>query len=121
MFYGIGTDIIEISRIKKALETPKFKERIFTEDEINLMGVKGDRIESYAGRFSGKEAIAKGLGTGVRGFNLCDIEILADELGKPIVKFKNKLEEYENKYQVHLSISHCKEYATATAIIIKNR
>lgn len=109
---GIGTDIIEIERIKKAIEKKGFKERVFTEKELNEL--KNKRIESYAGKFSAKEAISKALGTGVRGFSLVDIEILNDEMGKPKVYLKGALKDKEVK--IELSISHCKEYATATAL-----
>ena len=47
------------------------------------------------------------------------MEILNDELGKPIIYFNEKLEKLEKDYEIHLSISHCKNYATATAIIFK--
>ncbi|MEG0069761.1 holo-ACP synthase [Cetobacterium sp.] len=116
---GIGNDIVEISRIEKALSKKGFKERVFTIEEITQLDKKGGKIESYAGRFSAKEAISKALGTGVRGFNLIDIEILNDDLGKPVVKFLGALKERGNKLDIQLSISHCKEYATAVAIIIE--
>lgn len=118
-FLGIGNDIIEIKRIEKAISKNKFKEKIFSKTEIELMISQGNKAESYAGRFSAKEAISKALGTGVRGFSPRDIEILNDELGKPYVVFKNKIKEFNSLYTIDLSISHCKEYATAVAIIFK--
>ena len=63
--------------------------------------------------------VRKALGTGVRGFSPNDIEILNNNLGKPYVIFKNSIEHFNNKYFVDIAISHCKEYATATAIIFK--
>lgn len=114
---GLGNDIIEISRIEKALENLRFKEKVYTHKEREIIDKKGNSVQSYAGRFSAKEAIAKALGTGVRKFNLTDIEILNDELGKPFVKFYGELEKISKGYRVELSISHCKEYATAVAII----
>lgn len=119
MIYGIGNDIIEISRIKKALENPKFRERIFTSEEIKQIIEKGDRVESYAGRFSAKEAIAKAFGTGIRDFNFSDIEILNDSFGKPIAKLKNELGKMFKGFKIEVSISHCREYATAIAIILR--
>ena len=76
-------------------------------------------MESYAGRFSAKEAVSKALGTGVRGFNLIDIEILNNALGKPEVILKGNLDEKNDKIIVEISISHCKEYATAIAVIME--
>lgn len=119
MFYGIGNDIVEIERIEKAIGKPGFKTRVFTEKELELIKSKGDKAETYAGRFSAKEAVSKAFGTGVRDFNLVDIEILQNELGKPVVVLKNSLKEKYENLQIELSISHCKTYATAVAIIFK--
>ncbi|MDX8336306.1 MULTISPECIES: holo-ACP synthase [Cetobacterium] len=116
---GIGNDIVEISRIAKAIEKNGFKEKVFTQNEIEQIEKKGNKSESYAGRFSAKEAISKALGTGVRGFKLVDIEILNDQLGKPEVFFKGSLKELKDKFMVEISISHCKEYATAVSIIME--
>lgn len=118
-FIGIGNDIIEINRIEKAIKKTNFITRVFTENEIKLFEIKGKRTEFFAGRFAGKEAVSKALGTGFREFSLTDIEILNDELGKPYIIFKNGIESYNKKYTVNISISHCKEYATAVVIIFK--
>ncbi|WP_300356697.1 holo-ACP synthase [Fusobacterium sp.] len=116
-FLGIGNDIIEISRIEKAIAKEIFIKKVFTENEIALISKKGNKAESFAGRFSAKEAISKALGTGVRNFSLTDIEILNNDLGKPYVIFKNNIENFNDKYFIDISISHCKDYATAVAII----
>lgn len=121
MFSGVGNDIIEIERIKKALERPGFRERVFTEREITEIIGKGDKTQSYAGKFAAKEAVAKAFGTGVRGFDLRDVEILGDELGKPIAHLGGVLAEKYMNYRIELSISHCKEYAAAVAILFQRR
>lgn len=118
-FIGIGNDIIEINRIEKAIKKANFITKVFTENEIKLFEIKGNRAEFFAGRFAGKEAVSKALGTGFREFSLTDIEILNNELGKPYVTFKNSIESYNKKYFIDISISHCKEYATAVAIIFE--
>lgn len=114
---GIGNDIIEIERIKKAISRDGFKERVFSKKEIEQIEKRGGKIESYAGRFAGKEAISKAMGTGIRDFNLNDIEILNNELGKPEVFLKENL--VKGSWEIEISISHCKEYAIATAIIME--
>ena len=119
MILGIGNDIIEIARIEKAISNEKFIKRVYTEKEIEIIEKKGNKIASYAGRFSAKEAISKALGTGIRDFNLTDIEILNDELGKPCVIFKNKLKDRMVDMKIEISISHSKEYATAVAVMFK--
>lgn len=120
MILGIGNDIVEIARIEKAIQSEKFKKRVYTTQEIENIEKKGaGKIASYAGRFSAKEAISKAMGTGVREFALTDIEILNDHLGKPIVRFINGLKNKMADKRVELSISHSKEYATAVAIILE--
>ena len=120
MLFGLGNDIIEISRIKKAMENPKFKERIFAKAEIEIIEKKENKYASYAGRFAAKEAISKAFGSGVRHFSLNDIEILNNPLGKPYVVFKNLLKDEHKNKKIEISISHCKEYAMATAIIMED-
>ena len=92
---------------------------VYTEKEIEIIEKKGSKAASYAGRFSAKEAISKALGTGVRDFNLTDIEILNDELGKPYVVLKNELKGRMVDMRIEISISHSKEYATAVAVMFK--
>ncbi len=118
--YGIGTDIIEIERIKEAIHrTPSFKKKVYTEKEIEYIERKKNPYASYAGRFAAKEAVAKALGTGVRGFSFNDIEILNNELGKPVINFYNILKKKAEDMKMQISISHSKEYAVSTVIIYK--
>ena len=122
MIVGIGNDIIEIERIEKAISKESFKNKIYTQRELGNIEKRGNRTETYAGIFSAKEAISKAIGTGVREFSLTDLEILNDDLGKPYVVVSEKLDKIlKNKkesYQIEISISHSKKYATAMAIII---
>ncbi len=118
-FYGIGNDIIEISRIEKAVSKENFVQKVYTEKELLYIRSRGGRAETYAGKFSAKEAVSKALGTGVRNLSLTDIEILNNDLGKPYVVFKNTAAHFNEKYFVDISISHCKEYASAVAVIFK--
>ncbi len=61
-------------------------EKIFTDREIEYFNSKNFKVESIAGNFAAKEAISKSVGTGIRVFNFKDIEVLRNEMGKPIVK-----------------------------------
>ncbi len=119
MIIGIGTDIIEIDRIKKAVDrTNGFIEKIFTDKEIRLFRSKNMRPEVIAGNFAAKEAISKSLGTGIRGFSLKEIEVLRDDLGKPIVFLSDNIENLIGKgYKLNLSISHNNTSAIAFAIL----
>ena len=122
MVKGIGIDIIEISRIKKAVEkSDRFVKRLFTENEIDYFKSKNMKAESIAGNFAAKEAVVKALGTGLRGFKWTDIEVLRDELGKPVVYLHNgakKVATDRGINEVMLSISHCKEYAVANGVAV---
>ena len=82
MILGVGTDLVEIDRVRKACERDSFVGRTFTELERRQAGGK---ISRFAGSFAVKEAVAKALGTGFRAFMPIDIEVARDELGKPYV------------------------------------
>lgn len=122
MIVGIGNDIIEIERIEKAISKESFKIKIYTQRELENIEKRGDRVETYAGIFSAKEAISKAIGTGVREFSLTDLEILNDDLGKPYVVVSERLDKIikskKENYQIEISISHSKKYATAMAVIV---
>ncbi len=120
MILGIGTDIIEIERINRAINnTPMFLEKIFTKREIEQLTRSKLRVESVAGNFAVKEAVSKALGTGVRGFNFKDIEVLRDELGKPVVEVSDKIKELikVNNYLFNVSISHNRTCAIAFVVL----
>ena len=120
MIIGIGTDIIEISRIEKAMNrTSSFIERSFTDSEIQYFKSKGLKGNVVAGNFAAKEAISKAIGTGFRGFGLKDIEVLRDELGKPVVNLSEKIYNLLEikEFNMHISISHNKENAIAYAVM----
>mgnify|MGYP001585368001 CR=1 FL=1 len=120
MILGVGIDIVEIRRIKDAIESnDRFLEKIFTTIELEYLKSRNLRPEYVAGRFAAKEAIAKALGTGFRGFDFKDVEIDRTTLGKPIVILKGKaklIAKKEGKYNIHLSISHGQDSAVAYAI-----
>jgi holo-[acyl-carrier protein] synthase len=116
---GVGTDIIEIGRIEKAIEKyrQRFLDRIFTEAEQRYCLKYKLSARHFAGRFAAKEAIVKALGTGFKdGISWLDIEITNDHTGKPTVKLSEQIQKSLNSPHILLSISHCHEYATACAI-----
>ena len=120
MIIGIGTDIIEINRIEKVIKrTSSFIEKSFTNNEIEYFKLKGLKGNVIAGNFAAKEAISKAIGTGFRGFGLKDIEVLRDELGKPVVNLSDKIYKLLDikEFNMHVSISHSKENAIAYAVM----
>lgn len=114
-----GTDIIEISRIKKAIETnDKFIDRIFTDSEILYSeSKKSQKYESYAARFAAKEAIYKAISGFIQkdDFLWKSIEIVNDSCGKPCVNLQI---EVKGLKEIDVSMSHCREYATAQVIAV---
>lgn len=117
---GVGTDIIEIQRIKEAIERhgERFLDRLFTPKEQEYCKRYKDATPHFAGRFAAKEAVLKALGTGLNPeITWQDIEILNDHQGKPEVHISANLGQ---RFLAHifLSISHCEMYATAMAIIV---
>jgi holo-[acyl-carrier protein] synthase len=122
MILGIGNDIIEVVRIKDNIERYKdrFLNRIFTSNEQNYCLSRKEPSLHFAGRFAAKEAIVKALGTGFSsGISWLDVEICHDERGKPLVACSSKLNDLFNSPHISVSISHCREYATAFAIWTK--
>lgn len=119
MIIGNGIDIIEVERIKKNIENERFLKKIYTDNEIEYLRNRKFNPQSAAGLFAAKEAVSKCLGTGFSTFGPIDIEISKDEKGKPIVNlFNNALEisKENNISNIHLSITHIKDYALAYAI-----
>lgn len=118
MQHHIGTDIIEIARIRKAIELwgDRFLHRVFTQAELNMYD---RRPHSLAAVFAGKEAVMKVLGTGARGVGWREIETLHHPSGKPFVQLKGRAKNTAEKLgikEIDISLSHSREYATATAI-----
>ncbi len=121
MKLSIGTDIIEISRIKHLIDTTNFIQKMFTSNEIEYCESKKEqKYQRYAARFAAKEAIYKALSEKIQNnYNWKDFEILNLANGKPKVYLHLNIKELEN---IEISISHCKEYAVAyvTAILEEN-
>lgn len=117
MIKGIGLDVTEIERITVAHErSSKFKERILTPREIERFEKLNDtrQLEFLAGRFAAKEAFAKALGTGIgKSCSFQDVEVLPNEVGKPMLFFKEK------EVEGYVSITHTKQFAAAQVILVE--
>lgn len=120
---SIGTDIIEIERIRKSLATygKKFLDKLLTHAEQEELLELKDIAPRVAGKFAAKEAVAKALGTGF-GENLSfhDIIILKDVLGKPTATLSRKAHYFFDAPSFQISISHCKTFALAVAIKLES-
>ena len=122
---GIGTDIVECDRIAGMLEKHRqeFLKRVFTDREIDYCSARKMASQHFAGRWAAKEAVLKVLGTGwSQGIQWTDIEVVNHESGAPAVHLSNRALEIATGRgirEVQISISHCKEYATAFAIGVR--
>jgi len=119
MIVGVGIDIIEVERVKKACCNLRFLQRVFTEEELKHFERCGNNPQTIAGNFAAKEAVMKAMGTG---FNVGwkNIEILRWSNGKPYVNLYNRAAHQLSCIggkKVWISISHIKELAIAQAII----
>lgn len=121
MIAGIGTDIVEIARIEAALSRhqDRFLNRLLTDQERSYWSEHGSRVESLAGLWAAKEAVAKALGTGFRQFGLTDLEIIHDQLGGPQVILRGGADQRAQALgvcHVLVSIAHSQGHATAFAL-----
>ncbi len=122
MIIGIGTDMIEVKRIRDVMERDfGFREKIFTGGEISYCDKMKNKYQYYAARYAAKEAFMKALGTGWRfGIAFSDIDIYHDELGKPFIRLSGKSQELAAKAgvsQIHVTLSHLKEIAMSTVLL----
>jgi holo-[acyl-carrier protein] synthase len=121
---GIGTDIFELKRMAELADRGRqHLTAIFTKNEIDYCESKAKKHEHYAARYAAKEAVLKALGTGWRdGLSFPDVEILNDELGKPLVVLHGKakkLFEEQKIEKILVSLSHTSDTAVAVAILEK--
>jgi len=122
MIFGIGTDLVQVSRIERVYDKyqDKFASRILTYSESLGLAKTANKANFLAKRFAAKEALAKALGSGVRGFWFTDIEIIHEENGKPGFKFFGPCQQKINQKQIskaYLSITDEQQYAIAFVLL----
>ncbi|HEY1096826.1 MAG TPA: holo-ACP synthase [Alphaproteobacteria bacterium] len=125
MIIGLGTDIVQISRIKAMLDKfeERFQERCFTPAEISRASAKSNPAAAFARLYAAKEAALKALGTGMReSLAWHDFEVSHTLLGAPIMHFTGGAalilkEKGVETPKLHLSLSDDGDYAVATLII----
>ena len=114
MIVGVGVDVVQVARLERALtRTPRLRERLFTQDERVL-----PRIESLAGRFAAKEAVAKALGA-PGGLRWHDAEVVSEPGGRPRLLLRGSVAAEAAAQGIttwHLSLSH--DGGIATAIVV---
>jgi holo-[acyl-carrier protein] synthase len=123
MIYGVGTDLIEIQRIDKALKRfgERFAQRILCEPELGRFRVHRQPVAYLAKRFAAKEAFSKALGTGIHApANWHGVWVVNLGSGKPVLDFSPELKMLLQKKKIlgsHLSLTDEREIASATVIL----
>ena len=120
MILGLGTDIIEIERIKKAVAKKNFRDNVFTENERTYCESRGkNSAASYAARFAAKEAFFKALGTGIF-TRPAEVEVVNGASGRPEIFLHGKAKTFAEKHgvtKIFVSLSHSHEFATAVCVL----
>ena len=123
MIFGIGTDMVEINRIKNINSIDRFAKKILSKNELNFFNsLKQEKKITYLSKqFAGKEAVSKAIGTGITKLTrFKDIEILRDEKGKPILNAVDEFKKYMGDLGIvktHVSLSDERNYAIAFAVL----
>lgn len=121
MIEAVGIDLVEIQRIEEAVERygERFTHRVFTPWEIQYCRSKINPLLSFAGRFAVKEAVFKAVGTGFsKGVKWKSVEVVNDSGGQPQVRLGKAIRDHIGDRKIQISLSHTKDYAVATAILI---
>lgn len=122
MIIGIGTDIVDVSRIQRLIEkSPAFIEKVYCPNEIAYCEDRANSAESFAARFAAKEAVMKALGTGwAEQISFKEICISSDEKGKPEIELLGATKTFAERLgvkNIHLSLSHERTMALAFVVL----
>jgi len=126
VIFGIGTDIVQVSRIQKSLDRygEQFARRILAETELEDFRRTLQPARFLARRFAAKEALAKAYGTGFSGgLTFRDIAVTHDAAGKPVLQLAGRAAELQQELGIgadFISISDEREYAVAFVTVLKN-
>lgn len=112
-----GIDLVEIERIQRSAENPRFIEKVYGENERKELTESEFAPQHLAGAFAAKEAFSKALGTGIRGFSLCEVEILHDSLGAPYFLLSGQAKQLAARQNFDFSVSITHTDTLAAAIV----
>lgn len=113
--FSVGTDIVEVPRIKKLIHQERFLRRIFSPEEIRYCKDKKNAEQHFAVRFAAKEAVWKALGSILHGKGIShrEIQVRRAPSGQPFVQLSSRLKKFESR--ISLSLSHTEQHAVAVA------
>jgi len=121
MVVGVGTDIIEVDRIRRAIDRwgQRFLERVYTPDEIRYCQARKRPELSFAARFAAKEAAMKALGRGPRGgVPWKSVEVVNQPSGAPVIRISPGLRRLLGERKLLISLTHTRRQAMATALLV---
>lgn len=125
MIVGIGTDLVEVSRVEKILQKwgDKFLAKVYSQNEIDYCQKKAFPSIHYAARFAAKESFLKSLGIGLgMGVKLQDIEVINNQQGSPSLNVHESIRARLDNLginKIHISITHTREHAQAIVVLEK--
>jgi holo-[acyl-carrier protein] synthase len=125
MIYGIGIDLVKVSRMEAALHRwgERFQSKVFTPGEVAYCVRKKNPSPSFAARFAAKEAFVKALGIGIRrGVHWKNVEVKRGPLGRPVLNLNGRALEICRKEGIEglfLSLTHDGDYAEAAVVLEK--
>ncbi len=113
-----GFDLVEIDRIREAMQRPRFCRRVLGEEEYRQLSLRGFPCQSVAASFCAKEAFGKALGTGISGFALADVQLLRKENGAPYLSLAGEAKRLaqEKNADFSVSVTHTRLYAAAVVV-----
>ena len=115
--FSVGTDLVEIDRIRKSMKNPRFRGRVFGKAESARLALRGFPVESAAAAFCAKEAFSKAVGTGLWTFNMRDVQLLHNErTGKPELALSGGALRLAGGSRFSVSVTHTTGYASAVVI-----
>jgi holo-[acyl-carrier protein] synthase len=126
MIYGIGIDLVKVSRMEGVLQRweERFRSKVFTPGEVAYCMRKKNPSPSFAARFAAKEAFVKALGIGIRrGVHWRNVEVKRGPLGRPVLSLHGLALEICRKEGIegfHLSLTHDGDYAGAVVVLEKS-
>lgn len=113
-----GIDLLNIDRIRESVKNPRFTARVFSDEEQAYFAAQKDPSPSMAACFAAKEAFAKALGTGVRGFSLREVSVIHDALGAPQLQLSGRAKQLAQSRGLSFSLSLTHTSATAAAVVV---
>ncbi len=119
MKMSVGLDSVKIDRVAKCLRRERFLREVYAPKEQAQLEARGIPAQTAAGYFAAKEAFAKALGTGLRGFSLQEVWVEYDKLGRPRLKVTGRAKRLLGLRRTALSITHTATDASAVVLLYR--